>query len=609
MAWILAMGAVFTANGAEEVRERDLAADIVERIHPDGRRSILVKGRELVDRTPAAERAPGAMGEADRERGFVIYRRPASDGVFLRSAPRSEERAGALETGVSLGERRHVQFVVYALRDLEEVRVHCGEFRASTGATLPADGVTVRPARIGLWQNYWNPFFVERFKLIDAPGGIARVAVGESQPFWVTVRSGEEQEPGEYTGKLTVRARGRRPVDVVLKVTVLPFRLADGIWWGVYYYPGFNENTPRDFADMKAHGVNAMLICPPGNREPALERQGDRIAVSFPLTDKAMAEFVRQGFERPAAYYPRMLSCRVLDLFGRVDGETFKRATYYGQQAVEYRAEDFPEDLKPVLMDLFRQMVAHSKEAGWPEILWYLVDEPGAAGSHTMEFEWAKLEFELFRKACPDERTLCTAYSLDVMKSLDPWVDMRVADMWSVASQEGNRVIRGHVQESGDELWGIRWLCQYNTYLFPRYFAGMGPVKLGLTGMTEWTYYGAGTIGDGCNQLRSKHGCHYAYVAEDGRLLSTVTWEAVQEGIDDGRYVATLRELIDKAKASDVPEHRRLGEESETKLQEVMEGLPWGAGKMVNESTLDEIRKVIADEIVRLVEVGIAMDK
>jgi len=186
-------------------------------------------------------------------------------------------------------------------------------------------------------------------------------------------------------------------------------------------------------------------------------------------------------------------------------------------------------------------------------------------------------------------------------------VDVRVVDMWKLAGEEANRAHRLSVETSGDELWGIRWLCQHNTYLFPRYYAGMGPVKLRLDGMTEWTYYGAASLGDGYDQLRSKEGCHYAYVGEDGQLLSTTTWEAVREGINDARYVATLRKLIEQAKQSGAAEQVALANEAEAALAPVLEQLPWDAGKTVPEVRLDEIRRLLSAQIVRLLEGGVTV--
>ena len=164
----------------------------------------------------------------------------------------------------------------------------------------------------GLWRNSWDPYFQEAPKLIDAPESLTDVPARESRQFWVTVHAPPSAKAGNYTTTLEVRTAGGEVAKLKLKVQVLPFQLDQGMWWGVFYYPGFNASTPRDFADMKAHGVNSMLICPPGNREPVLTKQGDKGVASFPLADKAMAELNRQGFQRPVVFFPRMLSCRIL---------------------------------------------------------------------------------------------------------------------------------------------------------------------------------------------------------------------------------------------------------------------------------------------------------
>jgi len=583
---------------AELLHQNQLAEEIVEKIYADGTREIVAGGTVLRDNTPAPEPPPERVSEQEREQGYVLYQRELSDGVFRHSSPRPEEHISSLATRISLGEKRHVQFAVYALQDLGQVQVSAESLAQPGSITLPDEAVTIRPVRVGLWRNYWNPTFREAPKLIDAPDSPTEIAKGENQQYWITVHVPITAAPGEYTTKLLIQPEVGRPAELTLQVKVLPFRLAAGRWWGIYYYPAFNLNTPRDFADMKAHSVNAMLICPPGHQDPVLERQGNKILASFPLADRAMAELQRQGFRGPIAYYPRLLSCRVLQLFNRVDGNTFKATTYYGQAAVSYKAEDFPEDLKPVMRDLYQQMVDHASEANWPEILWYLVDEPSPG---SMEMEWAKVEYSLFAEACPEARRLCTAYSQDIAKAIGVPLDVRVADLWRI---EPNAVKQA--AQEGSEIWGIRWLCQYNTYGFPRHYAGFGLDKLGLTGFTEWTYYGA-PLYSPYQQLRNPQGCFYAYTDEQGQLLTTITWEAVQEGIDDSRYIATLRELITRARTLEAPRLKALANQAELALENIINQIPEKPA-ILPEPKLDQMRASLSREIIRLMRAGVELD-
>jgi len=581
---------------AEVAQERQLADGIVQRTYPDGRRALVVGETELADRTPAPEPPPADVTQDDSQRGFVLYRR-SPEQIFRNSSPKTEECIAQLYTSITPGETCHVQFAIYALAELDHVEVSCSALRQPSEPPLPKDSITVRPVRIGFWRNYWDPWFQEAPKLIDRPGTATDVSQAESQQFWVSISLPASAAAGQYHTVIRVAPANGQVAELPLTVNVLPFQLDPGRWWGVYYYPSFHENTPRDFADMKSHGVNSMLICPPGIVEPVLERQGDRVVASFPTTDKLMAELKRQNFQRPTPYFPRLLSCRVLQMFDRIDGQKIKEETYYGQQAVSYQAEDFPDDLKPVMKDLFRQMVQHAHEANWPEILWFLVDEPGAAAEHNMEMEWAKLEFQLFAEACPNEKLFCTAYSQQVADDIGVPLDARSCDLWRITEADMTRA-----KKEDSQLWAIRWLCQYNTYQFPRHFAGFGLDKIGLHGFTEWTYYGA-PVYRPFDQVRNVEGCHYAFTDEQGNLLSTITWEGVQTGINDARYVATLQRYIAAGQESLQQEHQNLATSAQQALADILTDIPPSAA---SPNRLDELRERVSQQIMRLVAAGLS---
>ena len=595
----LSLAAVCAAE--QGYRDAQLHEKVVERIYEDGRRVLIVNGNEIEDRTPKPDPAPQDVTAEEQERGYIVYRRTASDGVFRFSSPQTGERTAALWTAASQDEKRHVQFSIHALRDLGRVDVELGALSNGDGDALPASAVSVRPVRIGVWRDYWDPFFVEAPKLLDHHDAVTRAHGGQSQQFWIRFHVPPGTPAGRFAGEVHVRTEYGGEAALKLELEVYPFTLAPGRWWGIYYYGLKGEKTARDFADMKAHGVNSMLICPPGHVVPVLERVGDRVVASFPHTDKLMAELKRQGFNRPVPYYPRVLSCRVLDLFDRVDGVKFKAGDYYGQRCIDYKAEDYPEDLKAVLKDIFRQMVQHAKDAGWPEILWFLVDEPGAAALHERELEWAKVEFPLFAEACPGEKLLCTAYTRDVIDAIGVPLDVRVGELWRFTDDDLQRTATDDAQ-----LWGIRWLCQHNAYRFPRHFAGFGLDRMGLDGFTEWTYYGA-PVYRPYDQIIDWQGCSYAFEDERGNLLSTITWEAAQEGIDDARYAATLRALIANGDSSVNLAHQQLARDASDWLATRIAEIP-NRPATLREAELDELRREIANQIMTLTAAGLSTE-
>jgi hypothetical protein len=82
----------------------------------------------------------------------------------------------------------------------------------------------------------------------------------------------------------------------------------------------------------------------------------------------------------------------------------------------------------------------------------------------------------------------------------------------------------------------------------------------------------------------------YTYPTVDG-VVGTLQWEAVREGIDDMRYLATLRATIEAA--------RRSGNEQAKAYAEAT--VKWVAGFPINRD-LQECRTEIVQRILRLHE-------
>ena len=214
--------------------------------------------------------------------------------------------------------------------------------------------------------------------------------------------------------------------------------------------------------------------------------------------------------------------------------------------------------------------------------------------------EWAKVEYQLFKKLFPEEKLLCTAYTPEALDDLGVRLDVRVSDLWRLSPEDMKRA-----EKEKNEVWGLRWLCQYNTYEFPRHFAGFGLDRMGLDGFTEWTYYGA-PLYRPYDQMVHFPGCHYSFTDEKGNLLNTIPWEASQEGIDDSRYVATLRELIDRGSASSDAKQKMLAGVASKKLDKLIAGLPYRP-KIVSETELARLRGEIAGELLQLIRSGITV--
>ena len=83
---------ICTGRSDDDTRVKKLAPDVIEKTFPDGRRSIVVGGRELADRTPAAEPTPEKFefrGGWNRDLCFTAGRRPIRSFAAARRKAKS----------------------------------------------------------------------------------------------------------------------------------------------------------------------------------------------------------------------------------------------------------------------------------------------------------------------------------------------------------------------------------------------------------------------------------------------------------------------------------------------------------------------------------------
>ena len=102
-------GLINVSTAETSVDTTRLAADIIIRARPDGQRVLVVDKLELPDRTPDPDPEPRHLSQRERERGYLLYQRRASDGVFRHSAPMPDESIEGSRTSLAQGETRHVR--------------------------------------------------------------------------------------------------------------------------------------------------------------------------------------------------------------------------------------------------------------------------------------------------------------------------------------------------------------------------------------------------------------------------------------------------------------------------------------------------------------------
>ena len=150
------------------------------------------------------------------------------------SAPKRKHVKETIETFMTLGEYEPATFAVYPLRDLANLRYEVSDLKMDDG--VPFTG-WVKPGYV----EYTQFVFVPRTEEETQPRGLWRnipLRLWELNPydsfdlrkgvplrFWLTIRADADCSPGLYRGTVTVTSDASEPLEMPLKVQVLPIQV------------------------------------------------------------------------------------------------------------------------------------------------------------------------------------------------------------------------------------------------------------------------------------------------------------------------------------------------------------------------------------------------
>jgi len=475
--------------------------------------------------------APNAMPEAtaaERERGFIISQQPWAQLVYPSYLPTRGEVVEALAIRLAPGEYEPLAVSITALRPLSGLQAELtGDLRGPGGAVIPATSVDLGTVRaLKRWLTNAAPLQpgqrYERRPLLICPTEPTDVRPRTSQRLWLTVHAPEDAPPGRYVTSLRI-ADDRAEVTLPLRVEVLPIALPEPrATYGMYYrhthqYEDMrtDEFLLRSLRDMRAHGCNSFSVYADverklldGSWEITLDNADRRVGLETQMRLLAETRLAQ-------ADHPLLLLAH-----GETDGRF-----HFGAKLV-------------------RTVEERRAQARWPELLWYLVDEPAP------EREPLVAELAGVVHAAPGARTV-TAIG-------DPTALGKYYDVWIVSEtvRDFERVVE-QAQALGAEVWTYNCIWNGAQPRNDRYYTGLFTWAYGLRGNWQWCYceqaggrIGAdGTIEPGLPTYGDPW--RYQYVAPGVAFSApTVGWEGRREGIDDFRYLQALEEAVAARRAA-----------------------------------------------------------
>jgi hypothetical protein len=469
--------------------------------------------------------------DADRERGFIPWAPNWMTLIYPNTVPTAEAVQRPLATFATPGEYEPIAVAIRALRPLRGVTLTIADLLGPNGSRIPASAWDIRtvkcwPQRIG---SSWSTEFQVLPELLEpaAPFDLPQDATRE---FWLTVHVPSDAAPGEYRGPVTVRTADGTQWQTSLSLQVLPFTLADpervvGMYWRD---TGASQDVlDKQIRDMVAHGVRAVVI----SRPPKISAQDGKLLVD--TTDlRAFLRHLRElGIRGPIPYFA--------DFQAQI------------KQAVPQMDPD------QAYVQIISALEQVSSDPTALKLLHYPVDE---IGNDDARGKRAHHLCSLIAKV-PGATSYITVNNY---ASGEKWGDN--FDIWC-----------GNVDYTPDQerqllARGKRYMRYGSSYVNDcrksRNNCGFGFYKRPAEAMFFWHYQYP--VADPFNDLDgdSRDWCA-AYPGPDGTPIPTLDWEAHREGIDDMRYIATLKLLIAQAEKS-TPAHQAAAARARAELEAVL---------------------------------------
>jgi hypothetical protein len=578
----LLVGVVSIASVIKAVDDVPVGFEAMGKILPEDTPYIANMKQKIVDekweKVPHAEtQKQVTFSDQEKKKGYLVFSKHYLDLVYPATLPAPYEITKEIRIFASKGEYEPCTFSIHALRDIKDMRVTSTDLLDSSGNLIKKDNIDIRivrnlPYRIGKENKYEiNPAVLEKHEKIN-------VKKGTTQRFWMTVKAPDNAQPGFYTATLKIESPGKSPSFLTFKLRVLPISLNEPeVDYGMCYLipskKGMHpENIRKHFQDMAAHGMNSVWIWP----APGIENKKGEITFDFSKTTpencdnskqslfEIMDNYKKTGFTRP--WICSVLNSINLEKLG---------------------CKPFSKEYDEAFIDCIKQLQKTVKDKNWPSFYLSYLDEPGNKKSSMLR---AKYYWPIIRKNFPNVRILSDS-TPHIFDQLDPWVDIRLYHGSYVTENEikktkSSKDVFGFYNYSSmgrDPKWDrFRW----------GFYVSRTKAKLNYAWVYAWP----------ANKTKI---WSYVFCSPDGPI-PTLAWEGVREGIDDIKYITTLKKLIAKAKQSQNDKWIEKAEKAENELSVILRDIPLEgvlakkAANALDSQTYDIYRWKLARNIMNL---------
>jgi hypothetical protein len=474
---------------------------------------------------------------------------------YYTTRPAAGQNVKTIRVFAAPGQYRPATLSVRAYENMPRTKVTIGDLRCGTSLLSAAHGKVRRVESFNRWLNTGH-FIRMEYLLRDQ--AVVDVPAATTQRFWLTVHVPDDASPGIYRGPVTVQCDGRTVAKLTFEVEVLPIKLAapEGMSYFEYFpahlpqYAKTKEYQRKIFEDMRAHGMTTATAY----QYPYLKSDGTWINLDTEL-----------GFRNTL--------------------ENLKRA-------------GLPQGDRPLVWigtaqngddRIYRKVLGDVNKAHGPELLLYVVDEPDTL-DRQQAARAVMAKINAFRRAHPEWKVR----TVTAIGDKGAAAVGELYDVWIYAAHVVTPAVAERARHAGKELWSyICNLCAVDA-VNHRYYYGYWAWAAGVKGCANWAYadphfhtrYDNKLDWDTLAEHQGEYIPYYCLaMPEPNGPVPTIGWEAVREGIDDYRYLLTLRKLIDRARQQ---EKTSAADEAEKVLQEVTSRIDVAALGRAGQRALDD---------------------
>ena len=321
----------------------------------------------------------------EKARGFVVFCTHWMERSFPVTVPARDQISERISMFAAPGEFEPATFLIRPQKNLKAVSVRLDDDLAgAVGGRIPADHV-----RLGIVNGFLN-YSGHPIRWAIAP--IRPIDIGKdySEQFWITVKVPEDARADTYRGTLIVEVAGREAHRLALEVQVLPIKLArPDVAFGMYFSPGFvpdrwisAEYLEKCYRDMAEHGMTSVTFyCQwPGQMKDGVS--GTTAGTTPPVT----YDFKHNHWwnkEQPHHYIGLDIMGDAAERSGLLQKDI--PIMYLGcaldsrdldQRHQELNIGGSVSGGRGVMnVEDATTISAHAKRKGWPEFLFYILDE------------------------------------------------------------------------------------------------------------------------------------------------------------------------------------------------------------------------------------------